>query len=58
MNKEANYAKLNKEKDILLISHVELHKARREDAWFLDSGRSNHMCGDKAMFYKLNEGFR
>ncbi|KAK0603891.1 hypothetical protein LWI29_009824 [Acer saccharum] len=58
LNKEANYAELDEEEEILLMSHVELHEARREDAWFLDSGCSNHMCGDKTMFCELNEGFR
>ncbi|TXG58187.1 hypothetical protein EZV62_016016 [Acer yangbiense] len=51
LNKEANYAELDEEEEILLMSHVKLHKARCEDAWFLDSGCSNHMCGDKAMLY-------
>ncbi|TXG67975.1 hypothetical protein EZV62_009250 [Acer yangbiense] len=58
LNKEANYAELDEEEEILLMSHVELHEARREDAWFLDFGCSNHMCGDKTMFCELNEGFR
>lgn len=57
-DKEANYAELNEEEEMLLMSYVELHEARREDAWFLDSGCSNHMCGDRAMFSELNEGFR
>ncbi|KAJ8648794.1 hypothetical protein MRB53_001817 [Persea americana] len=28
------------------------------DAWFLDFGCSNPICGDKALFCELNEGFR
>ena len=32
---------------MLLMSYVELYKAKRENAWFLDSGCSNHMCGDR-----------
>jgi len=58
MSKEANYAELNNEEEILLMSHVKLYDNNREDAWFLDSGCSNHMCGDKDMFYELNEEFR
>jgi hypothetical protein len=58
MNKEVNYAELDEEEEILLMSHMELHEARHEDAWFLDSRCSNHMYGDKAMFCELNEGFR
>jgi transposase InsO family protein len=43
---------------MLLMSYVELYKARREDAWFLDSRCSNHMCGDQTMFNELDEKFR
>ena len=57
-DKEANYAELNEEDEMLLMSYVELHKAKREDAWFLDSGCSNHMCGDRVMFTELDESFR
>ena len=56
--KEANYAELDEEEDMLLMSYVELYKARREDAWFLDSGCSNHMSGDPTMFNELDENFR
>ena len=58
VNKEANYAELSNEEEILLMSHVELYDNNREGAWFLDSGCSNHMCGDKNMFCELNEEFR
>ncbi|XP_061996268.1 uncharacterized protein LOC133714197 [Rosa rugosa] len=37
-NKEVNYTELNEEDEMLLMSYVELCKAKREDAWFLDSG--------------------
>ena len=40
------------------MSYVELYKAKREDAWFLDSGCSNHMCNDQTMFNELDEKFR
>jgi len=53
-----NYAELNNEEEILLMSRVELYGNNREDVWFLDSGCSNHMCGDKDMFCELNEEFR
>ena len=43
---------------MLLMSYVELNEAKREDVWFLDSGCSNHMCGDKELFCELNEEFR
>ncbi|KAL5816544.1 hypothetical protein ACOSQ3_024922 [Xanthoceras sorbifolium] len=40
------------------MSYVEMNEAKREDVWFLDSGCSNHMCGDKTFFYDLNKNFR
>lgn len=45
--KSANYAKLDEDEELLLMAHVELNNASREDVWFLDSGCSNHMCGKK-----------
>ena len=57
-NKEANYAKLDEEEEMLLMSYVELYKGKKEDAWFLDSGCSNHMSGDRTMFNELDESFR
>eukprot|EP00257_Ricinus_communis_P022462 XP_015582191.1 uncharacterized protein LOC107262222 [Ricinus communis] len=56
-DKEANYVEFNEEEEMLLMAYVELYQAKREDAWFLDSGCSNHMCGDKGKFSELNEEF-
>ncbi|KAH7550267.1 hypothetical protein JRO89_XS13G0163300 [Xanthoceras sorbifolium] len=36
-NKEADYAELDKEDEMLMMSYVELYENIREDAWFLDS---------------------
>jgi len=58
VNKEANYAELNNEEEILLMSHMELYENNGEDAWFLDSRCSNHICEDNALFCELNEEFR
>ena len=44
--------------EMLLMAYVELHRASRNDVWFLDSGCSNHMCGDRSMFCDLNDGFK
>nr|XP_011468675.1 PREDICTED: uncharacterized protein LOC105352743 [Fragaria vesca subsp. vesca] len=56
-NKEANYAELDETEELLLMSLVEECEAERGDVWFLDSGCSNHMCGDKSMFSSLNDKF-
>ena len=55
--KEANYAELEDEEEILLMSYVELNQSRREDVWFLDSGCSNHMCANKEWFSNFDEEF-
>ncbi|KAH7550299.1 hypothetical protein JRO89_XS13G0167200 [Xanthoceras sorbifolium] len=57
-DKETNYAELGEEEEMMLMSYVEMNEAKREDVWFLDSGCSNHMCGDKTFFYDLNKNFR
>ncbi|CAL5432597.1 unnamed protein product [Camellia sinensis] len=57
-DKEANYAELGEEEEMLLMSYVEMTGARKEDVWFVDYGCSNHMCGDKSLFCDLNEDFR
>ena len=49
---------MDEEEEVLLMSYVEMHEATREDAWFLDSGCSNHMCGDKDKFSEFDESFR
>lgn len=49
-DKNANYAELEEEEKMLLMTYVVINETRRQDVWFLDSGNSNHMCGDKIMF--------
>ena len=57
-NKGTGYAEFDDEEEMLLMAYVEKHKVRREDAWFLDSGCSNHMSGHQAIFCDFNEVFR
>ena len=54
---EANYPELDQEDEMLLMTYVELHGSKRSDAWFLDSGCSNHMCGNENMFSSLDKTF-
>ncbi|XP_075515550.1 uncharacterized protein LOC142550198 [Primulina tabacum] len=39
--------------DAINLDIFELYEAKREDAWFLDSGCSHHMCGERTMFNEL-----
>lgn len=53
----AHYAELEEKEEVLLMAHVELQGAKRGDVWFVDSGCSNHMCGDRGMFTILDTPF-
>ena len=39
------------------MSYVELEQDKIEEVWFLDSGCSNHMTGNKEWFSELDESF-
>ncbi|XP_068472908.1 uncharacterized protein [Phaseolus vulgaris] len=58
--RSANFAKMEHEDELLLLlkAYVEEKKATREEIWFLDSGCSNHMSGNKEWFTYLNEDFK
>ncbi|PRQ17740.1 putative RNA-directed DNA polymerase [Rosa chinensis] len=56
--KGANYAELDEKEEMLLMAYVELNNSKMEEVWFLDSGCSNHMSGNKKWFIDLNEQFR
>ncbi|KAG6417940.1 hypothetical protein SASPL_120137 [Salvia splendens] len=58
MEGKANYAEIDEEEgDVLLMAYTPIQE-EKEEAWFLDSGCSNHMSGDKSWFSKLDEDFR
>lgn len=40
------------------MSSAESKDLTRSNVWFLDSGCSNHMCGNKEWFFNLDEAFR
>lgn len=52
---KAHYAEASGE--MLLMAHVDVKEASKEELWFLDSGCSNHMCGKKELFSRLDESF-
>lgn len=56
LEKKANYVEFDEEEELLLMAHADLSNAEGKGVWFLDSGCSNHMTGEK--FYELDEGFK
>ncbi|XP_006392748.2 uncharacterized protein LOC18010455 [Eutrema salsugineum] len=55
---KANYVEFDEEEELLLMAHTEVSKAEGKGVWFLDSGCSNHMTGEKSWFTELNEDFK
>ncbi|KAG7534720.1 GAG-pre-integrase domain [Arabidopsis thaliana x Arabidopsis arenosa] len=51
--RKVNYAELEGDEEVLLMAYLELSKTNREDVWFLDSGCSNHMTGNKEWFCNM-----
>lgn len=53
---KSNFAEKEEEVSLLMACHAkeEVH----QNLWYLDTGCSNHMCGDKSMFSDLDESFR
>ncbi|PRQ55909.1 putative RNA-directed DNA polymerase [Rosa chinensis] len=53
----SNYAEIEEEETTLLRAcHNKEEKSN--NLWYLDSGCSNHMCGNKLLFSDLDESFR
>lgn len=47
-----------KDDDITLLMVCNTMEETHQSMWYLDTGSSNHMCGDKSMFSELDESFR
>lgn len=47
-----------KEEDISLLMACHKEEKMHGSMWYLDTGYSNHMCGDKSLFSDLDESFR
>ncbi|XP_074318153.1 uncharacterized protein LOC141654945 [Silene latifolia] len=54
-DKKANY--VEEEEELLLMAYEVPHQKKQEEVWFLDSGCSNHMTGNKEWFYDMEENF-
>ncbi|KAL5766858.1 hypothetical protein ACOSP7_017475 [Xanthoceras sorbifolium] len=51
-----NFAKKEEEVSLLMVCHV--NEETQQNMWYLDTGCSNHMCGDKKVFSDLDKSFR
>lgn len=54
----ANYVEFDEEEELLLMAHADMSGDEGKGVWFLDSGCSNHMTGEKGWFTKLDESFK
>ncbi|KAH0773913.1 hypothetical protein KY290_011050 [Solanum tuberosum] len=54
---ESNFAK-QEEEEISLLMVFNMKGETNKNLWYLDSGCSNHMSGDKSVFSALDESFR
>ncbi|XP_050890748.1 uncharacterized protein LOC127096185 [Lathyrus oleraceus] len=54
---QANYANLDESEEMVLMAYIDMFGGDRDNIWFIDSGCSNHMCGDSSLFCDLEKGF-
>ena len=40
------------------MTYIDVDKAADEIAWFVDSRRSNHVCGKRELFSQFDDTFR
>ncbi|CAM8975585.1 unnamed protein product [Rhodiola kirilowii] len=55
---DVNFMKSDDHEEMVLMAYAEKHHVSKNEVWYLDSGCSNHMSGNKHCFYDLDESFR
>ncbi|GAU11414.1 hypothetical protein TSUD_344050 [Trifolium subterraneum] len=55
---DANYAEFVNEEETLLMASTDHGNAIREKTWYLDSGCSNHMIGNKDWLFDFDPSFK
>ncbi|KAI5404830.1 hypothetical protein KIW84_051843 [Lathyrus oleraceus] len=55
--RQANYANLDELEEMVLMAYTDMLGGDRDEVWFIDSGCSNHMCGDLSLLCDLEKGF-
>jgi transposase InsO family protein len=56
--KDANYAAYDDNEEVLLMAQENTPTSARDEAWFLDSGCSNHMIGTREWLFDFDENIR
>ncbi|XP_050117129.1 uncharacterized protein LOC126594907 [Malus sylvestris] len=54
-DEKVNYVKEDKEENGIVLLACKNNDEDQDYTWYLDTGASNHMCGRRSVFVKLNE---
>ncbi|CAL5343355.1 unnamed protein product [Camellia sinensis] len=57
VNKMRIYDVIEKEEEVSLLMVCHVKEETHKNLWYLDTGCSNHMCGEKSSFSKLDKAF-
>ncbi|CAM8898880.1 unnamed protein product [Rhodiola kirilowii] len=55
---DVNYVEFDDSEEMVLMADSKEKQTTKDQVWFLDSGCSNHMSGDKRCFCSLDETYR
>ena len=53
----AHFVEIEEKDEVIFMTYVELQGTKRRDVWFVDSGCSNHICGERSRFSSLDTSF-
>jgi hypothetical protein len=57
-NGNANYVELKEEEETLLMAYWHENMETKQELWYIDSGCSNHVVGNKEWFFDFDDKFR
>ncbi|XP_042041040.1 uncharacterized protein LOC121786439 [Salvia splendens] len=58
VEEKANYVENTNEENGCVLLAYKGEAGRKDDTWYLDTGASNHMCGNRSMFVELDESLK